>query len=74
MHDGIHLERRSVPTAVICTEPFISTARMMARIQGIPDYSFVVLPNPIATLDGGGLEEQADRAVAQALELILARA
>jgi hypothetical protein len=72
MHDGTHLERRGIPTAVVCTDPFINTAKFMARTQGMPDYPFVVLPHPIATLDGGGLEEQVERALPQVLELLLA--
>lgn len=38
----------------------------------MPDYPFVVLPHPIATLDGGGLEGQAERAVPQILKMLLA--
>ena len=45
----------------------------MARTQGIADYPFVVLPSPIATLDGGDLEEQAERATAQAVAILLDR-
>ncbi|MDA1096921.1 MAG: hypothetical protein O3B84_06675 [Chloroflexi bacterium] len=44
----------------------------MARAQGIPDYPIVILPSPIATLDGGGLDAQADRAIAQVVAILLA--
>jgi hypothetical protein len=48
--DGILLERRGVPAVSICTDKFHVTAVAMARLQGFPDYRFVEVPHPIASL------------------------
>ncbi len=73
MHDGIELEKRGVPTAVICTEPFTSSARAMARIGGIPDYPYVVLPHPLGSLSHQALRDRAVRAAPEVLRILLAR-
>ena len=48
MLDGIVMEKLGVPTVVVATEPFISSAKAMAVSHGIPDYPFVIIPHPIA--------------------------
>ena len=73
MHDGITLEKRGIPTAVICTEPFISSGKAMANIGGIPDYPFVVLPHPLGSLDEERLRERAIRAAPDVLSILLAK-
>ena len=73
MHDGIELEKRGVPTAVICTEPFISSARAMSKIGGIPEYPFVVLPHPLGSLSPEALREKAVQAAPEVLRILLAK-
>lgn len=34
----------------VITEPFVATAKSMARNHGMPDYPHVALPHPIANL------------------------
>jgi hypothetical protein len=45
--DGIIMEKLGRPTAVICTEPFLSSGKAMALAHGFPDYPFVLVPHPI---------------------------
>ena len=73
MHDGIELEKMGVPTAVICTEPFISSARAMSKIGGIPEYPFVVLPHPLGSLNPEALREKAVQAAPEVLRILLAK-
>ena len=73
MHDGIELEKRGVPTAVICTEPFVSSAKAMAQIGGISDYPFAVVPHPLGSLTQETLRERAVQAAPQVLQLLLAK-
>ena len=73
MHDGITIEKLGKPAAVICTEPFVSTARMMAKIQGIADYPFAVLPHPITALTDEQLRERARQALPQVLQLLVGK-
>lgn len=70
MHDGIELERRGIPTAVIVTTPFVATGRAMAELDGRADYRFAVIRHPSAELRGEELVA-VSRAVAADLEAIL---
>ncbi len=73
MHDGIELEKRGVPAAVICTEPFINSAKAMSKLGGIPEYPFVVLPHPLGSLTPDELRERAIQAAPEVLRILLAR-
>lgn len=71
MHDGIAFEKYGKPAAVICTEPFVSTARAIAAIQGIPGYPFAILPHPITALTDEQLWERARLALPQVLQILI---
>ncbi len=73
MHDSIQLEQRGIPTIAICTEPFESGARAMAKLGGIPDYPFALIPHPIGSLDEAGLRSRAVEALPQVIASLLAR-
>ncbi|HVV22208.1 MAG TPA: hypothetical protein VHF06_22435 [Pseudonocardiaceae bacterium] len=51
MADGILLERAGVPAVSICTDAFRVPAQAMAKAYGFPDFRFVTVPHPIASLD-----------------------
>ena len=73
MHDGIEFEKRGVPAAVICTEPFFSSAKAMSRIRGIPDYPFLTLPHPLGSMNRDSLHERAMQAAPEVVQILLAR-
>jgi hypothetical protein len=73
VHDGIELEKRGIAAAVICTEPFISSAKAMSKIGGIPDYPFVVLPHPLGSLTPDVLRTKAMQAAPEVLKILLAK-
>ena len=73
MHDGIELEKRGVPAAVICTEPFVTSAKAMSKLGGIPEYPFVVLPHPLGSLTPDELRERAIQAAPEVRRILLAR-
>ena len=73
MHDGITLEKMGVPTAVICTEPFMTSADAMAKLGGIPDYPYVILPHPLGSLSEEALRERAMQAAPEVLRILLAK-
>ncbi|REE02393.1 hypothetical protein LG293_10415 [Citricoccus nitrophenolicus] len=56
--DGIALEERGVPVAVLCTEAFEVTSRAMAGLKGRPDFPVLLMPHPIANLTDGDLAER----------------
>ena len=70
MHDGIELDRRGVPTAVICTDQFVASAQAQAAICGNPHYPFVVVPHPIGSLTPAELRERAVAAVPQVVAIL----
>ncbi|GAA1665231.1 hypothetical protein GCM10010977_04660 [Citricoccus zhacaiensis] len=56
--DGIALEQRGVPVAVLCTEAFEVTSRAMAGLKGRPDFPVLLMPHPIANLTARDLAER----------------
>ncbi|NUL48788.1 hypothetical protein F7P69_26825 [Cellulosimicrobium funkei] len=56
--DGIALEARGLPVAVVCTEAFDVTSRAMARLKGQPDFPYLLMPHPIANLTPDGIAER----------------
>ncbi|MCR2808397.1 MULTISPECIES: UGSC family (seleno)protein [unclassified Microbacterium] len=50
--DGIMLESRGIPTAVICTDAFAVPASAMASVKGRPDFPYLRTAHPIANLVG----------------------
>ncbi|MBA3338296.1 MAG: hypothetical protein H0T54_00805 [Geodermatophilaceae bacterium] len=67
VQDGIAVERAAVPTVVVVTTEFLTTARISARAAGIPDYPFVVIDHPLGSLTPALLAQRADVAMAQVL-------
>jgi hypothetical protein len=59
-HDGLAIERLGTPTVIVCTEEFLTTARIAARTAGAPDYPFSVIAHPFGALEPRSV---ADRAV-----------
>jgi len=56
---------------VLCTEPFVVTARNIARVLGLPDYPFLKLKHPIGSCTLPELKERAEVAYEQALPILL---
>ena len=50
------LERAGVPAVSICTDAFVVPARAMADVLGHPDFEFVTIPHPIASLSPAEIE------------------
>ena len=73
MLDGITLERRGIPTAVVCTDAFEVTGRAMAQIQGTPDYQFALIPHPIANLTDEQMRQRAQEAAPNVIKLLTDR-
>lgn len=71
MHDGIQFEKRGLPAAVICTEPFVSSAVAMSKMGGIPEFPFAVVPHPLGSLDENSLRERAKEVVGDIVKILL---
>jgi len=70
LYDGIDIDHRGKPAAVVCTEPFIPTAQAIADIRGLPDYRFVVLKHPLGSLNDDELKQRARDAVPQVIRIL----
>jgi hypothetical protein len=52
------------------TDAFDSTAREMAGLWGVPDFRFVMMPHPLASLTPEAIESRADGLVDDVLRLL----
>ena len=71
MLDGILLERRGVPAAVICTDLFVPNAQATAKAHGAPDYPFALVPHPMASAAPAELAHQAKVILPTVLRLLV---
>ena len=58
MADGILLERAGLPAVSLCTDPFVLTARAMARSYGFPGFEYVSIPHPVASLSTAQIRDR----------------
>jgi hypothetical protein len=70
LHDGIELDRRGVPAAVICTEEFVASSKAQAAICGNPLYEFAVVAHPIGSLTLTELQARAAVALPQVIAIL----
>ena len=56
---------------MLCTEPFVVTARNIARVLGLPDYPFLRVKHPIGSCTLPELKERAEVAYQQALRILV---
>ena len=72
MLDAVRFEELGLPAAAIVTEPFTTTGKVMAELQGFVDYPFATVPHPVASLSEEQVTALAD-AVTPAVESLLVR-
>jgi hypothetical protein len=72
MHDVLALEERGVPTVLLCTEPFMNSARDHAVAFGSPDYHAVRVGHPLASLPADQARARADEALMQVVAKLMA--
>ena len=64
------LEKAGIPGIAIITDAFDSTAKEMAELWGVPDFRFVMMPHPLASLTAEGVEQRADELLDKVLTLL----
>ncbi len=57
--DGVTLEARGIPTAVICSDAFRGSADAIAELRGAPGYQYATTPHPVAVLTPGQVRQRA---------------
>jgi hypothetical protein len=70
VHDGIHLDRASIPAATICTDHFVTTAQATASVWGVPDYPVIYMPHPLSKLSETEIQAQAHSLVQQVVRVL----
>ena len=63
MHDVLAFEDRGIPTVLLCTEPFMNSARDHAEAFGSPGYEAVRVGHPLASLGPEEAQVRADEAL-----------
>lgn len=64
------LEKAGIPAIAVITDAFDSTAREMAELWGVPDFRFVMMPHPLASLTGEGVRDRAAALAGPVLALL----
>jgi hypothetical protein len=64
------LEKAGIPAIPVLTDAFDSTAREMAQLWGVPDFRFVMMPHPLASLSEAQVDERATALVEHILNLL----
>ena len=54
----------------VITDAFDSTAREMAELWGVPEFRFIMIPHPLATLAPAGVEQRAEELINKILALL----
>jgi hypothetical protein len=68
--DSVILEKAGIPTVPVVTDAFESTAREMAELWGVPDYRYVMMPHPLASLQAEGIAQRGDDLIEKVLALL----
>jgi len=65
------LERAGVPAVSICTDQFVAPARAMAAVYGVPEFDFVTIRHPIASLGAPEIEASVRQAIPDVVRILL---
>ncbi len=55
----------------ICTDAFVVAARAMAGVYGMPDFEFVTIPHPIASLGLAEIEANVGPVIAEVVRILV---
>jgi hypothetical protein len=69
--DGVALEGRGTPAAVICSDAFRGSADAIAELRGAPGYQYATTPHPVAVLTPGQVRERALAVLPDVVALLL---
>jgi hypothetical protein len=73
LHDALAFEDRGIPAVLLCTEPFMDSAREHARVYGNPDYQAVSVMHPVASLLPEAVRQRADAALEKIIVTLTGR-
>ncbi|MGE5289239.1 MAG: UGSC family (seleno)protein [Micromonosporaceae bacterium] len=69
--DGVALESRGTPAAVICSDAFRGSADAIAGLRGAPGYRYVTTPHPVAVLTPDQVRERAVTVLPEVVSMLV---
>jgi hypothetical protein len=69
----VQLETRGIPAVLIGTDRFHSVLVAMRDLSGLPDARWAEIPHPVQSLDHEQLQQRAEEAVAQFVDIVCGR-
>jgi hypothetical protein len=69
--DGVMLERRGIPTAVICSDAFGASADAIASLRGAPGYRYATTRHPVAVLTPDEVRDRARQVLPAVVALLV---
>ena len=66
----IEVRRRGVPSAVICSQPFVQLGRTQSRVLGVPDLPLIIIKHPLGGISMDDVRARADAALPQLLDMM----
>lgn len=70
----VEVRRLGIPSAVICSEPFVQLGRTQSRVLGVPDLPLIIIKHPLGGLALDDVKARANSALAQVLDILRERA
>jgi hypothetical protein len=70
--DGIMLEGKGIPAAVICSDAFGASADAIATLRGAPGYRYLTTPHPVAVLTPDEVRDRARHLLGDIVSLLAA--
>jgi hypothetical protein len=68
--DAVILEKAGLPAIPIITDAFDATAKEMAELWGVPEFRYVMMPHPLASLTEDQMELRASGLIEKVLALL----
>jgi hypothetical protein len=68
--DAVILEKAGIPAIAIVTDAFYATAREMAELWGVPNFRFVMMPHPLASLTAEEIDLRTDDLLGKVIALL----
>jgi hypothetical protein len=67
------LEKKGIPTAIICSDAFLALAKSISTALGISSPRLVVIPHPLAGIPADEVRIKADNVVITVVEKLTGR-
>ena len=67
----MELEKRGIPTAIICSDAFISLARSISQAKGMSSPRLVTIPHPLAGIAPDEVHKKAENTVEKIVAMLM---